>query len=154
MKQQKEAVYGAVCEVLNKTTFTEKVQLNADQRKLVVELIAKGLEQGEITLSDKARQKHDTLEKLQKDYVPGLLSNWLNKDQRLNGGNQPKKVSKTSKLNKAIKKLNSYKRTLSDPDQITAVEEEIKETKKAAIEEAFEIDFDITPEDLTSDLLS
>lgn len=92
--KQKDAVFMAVCAVKGKEFFDEKVELNKDEMSLVVRMVAEGLNDGTVSLKDDSRAKYDTLEKLQKQYVPGLVRNWLKKDTALNGGVKHEKEDK------------------------------------------------------------
>jgi hypothetical protein len=81
---QKEAVYSAVQEVLGADSF-EGQDLNrivtSEQRKEMVDRLMEGFKSGVITLQTKFPS-----DQALRTYCTGLLSNWLRKDTRLNGG--------------------------------------------------------------------
>jgi hypothetical protein len=75
---QKEAVFQAVSNI---TGHTEgKCEPTTEQRKQIMAVLIEGFKAGKIDLD-----KEFTDPEL-KVYVSGLLSNWLRKDTRLNGG--------------------------------------------------------------------
>lgn len=77
--KQKDAVYQAVCAV---TGFNGdgSVEISKEQRAQVNAILFEGFKAGKIEL-DKEYTDSDL-----KGYVSGLQSNWLRKDERLNGG--------------------------------------------------------------------
>lgn len=85
MKNQKEAVYSTVTKVLaeNKVQFEEGhdvvgSMIDKDMRSTIVSILCAGFEAGEIEL----KSEQENL----KSYTNSLLSNWLRKDKRFNGG--------------------------------------------------------------------
>lgn len=82
---QKEAVFQAV----NKfgTVENNQAELTSDQRNQVVDHVVEGFQEGTVDMKDTEsnREKLNNPEKL-KSYVVGMVSNWLRKDTRLNGG--------------------------------------------------------------------
>lgn len=104
MKNQREGVFAvvtAVCqqvgvEITGKYPNDPQVDaerkalwqknLSTEHRKQIIMAVAVAFDQGQITMTETAKAKYDTVEKLMKEYVPGLVSNWLRKDERLNGG--------------------------------------------------------------------
>ena len=79
MMNQRNAVFAAVCAVLSQDSFSEPVTLSKDQKTQVYSLLQAQFESGQIEL----RGDHDST--WIKQYVPGLVNNWLRKDARLNG---------------------------------------------------------------------
>lgn len=86
-QNQKEAVYSAVNSVLaeygmsiSETTAVAD-QLNSNTRSQIVDILVKGFNSGVIELDT----QFESPSKL-RTYASGLLSNWLRKDKRLNGG--------------------------------------------------------------------
>lgn len=151
---QKNGVFNAVCEVLGANSFDAAVELSADQKKAVIEMVTTGLVSGEITFSDEARAKYDTEEKVRKEYTGGLVNNWLRKDTRLNGGEKYEAKNPGSRAGSSdpvIKELRKLRSTLTDPTQIAAVDGEI-ETRMAKLQaekvKKVEINVDLLPEDL------
>lgn len=83
---QKEAVYESLKSIIGDTVeFQAGVDvnryINAEQRKSTVDLLVQGFENGDITLFTEFAN-----EQALRTYCTGLLSNWLRKDTRLNGG--------------------------------------------------------------------
>ncbi len=85
---QREGVFNAVTNVMTEAnkTIDGAVTLTKEERAEVIEIVAVGIHEGEIAFSDEARTKYDTFDKIKKEYVPGLVNNWLRKDPNLNGG--------------------------------------------------------------------
>lgn len=85
---QRQAVYYAVRTLFEE--FTEDfedghvVELTKDQREAVRKEVCQGFNDGDIDFSESAKAKYNTDAKLN-GYVSGLISNWLRKDNRLNG---------------------------------------------------------------------
>lgn len=65
--------------------FVPGNKLSRDQMAEAVSLVIQGFNDGSISLSDTARNKYDTEDKL-KTYARGLIDNWLRKSPELNGG--------------------------------------------------------------------
>ena len=154
---QKNGVFNAVCSVTEQETFDSAVELTKEQRNTVIEIVAAGLSAGEIELSEAAREKFDTDAKM-KTYTNGLVSNWLRKDKRLNGGVQHQIKNPGSRAgsgDKVVAELKKLRSTFTEPDQIAAVDHEIeKRLTKIKVERAksVEIDMSLIPDDL-KDLL-
>jgi len=155
---QKEGVYSAVKSVIEdagrQIVDGEKTKLSTEESKAVMEIVANGLHEGEISLSDKARAKYDTVDKLRKDYVPGLVSNWLRKDLRLNGGERYETKNPGSRAgagDEQLKNLKLLKSTMTDDEQIAKVQEAIDNRIKELQEEKakkIEVDMSKIPADL------
>lgn len=150
---QKEGVFQAVCAVTEQDSFDSAVELTKEQRSSVIEIVTQGLMAGEIDFSDAARAKYDTEAKV-KTYTNGLVSNWLRKDKRLNGGvkHQIKNPgSRAGAGDPILKNLKLFRSTLTEPDHIAAVDAEI-EARQAALktERAKKVDIDMSliPDDL------
>jgi len=159
MVNQKTGVYNAVvsfCEA-HGLHFEDGMSFipTTDQRKAIVEAVALDMEAGEITLSAEAAAKYDDLTKL-KSYCNGLVSNWIRKDTRLNGNTTyeiKNPGSRAGSGDQVIKELRKLKKTLSNQEQIDAVEDEINsrlsliQTKKQA---DVKINMELIPEELRS----
>ncbi len=153
MRNQKEAVFSAVCATLGQESFDSAVELSSEQRAQVIEMVAEGFAAGEVEMSDAARAKHDSESKI-KTYTNGLVSNWLRKDKRLNGNVKhtiKNPGSRAGSGDPVVKNLKLLKSTLTDESQIAAVDAEI-EKRLAAIKaekaKSVEIDTSLIPEDL------
>lgn len=152
--KQVEGVFQAVCAVLGTSEFEGKVELTTEQRKEVIEQVTKGLASGEIDLSESAREKYDTDDKLRKQYVPGLVSNHLRKDKRLNGGvdYEPKNPgSRAGSGDEVIRELKKLMKVVTGEEERAAIQAEID--KRLAVIQAergksIEINRDLIPEEL------
>lgn len=106
MLSQKEAVYNFVTSVF---TFVDGVfQGTKEQRATVINMLVAGFQNGEIGLDNQAIMSDEA--KL-RSYASGLLSNWLKKDKRLNGGIQY--VPKTTGTRTSDPQLREMKKLLS-----------------------------------------
>jgi len=108
---------------------------------------------GEIELKEDARKKYDTESKL-RSYCDGLVSNWLRKDDRLNGGEkyEPKNPgSRAGSGDEVVRELRKLKKITADETHLTAIDAEI-EKRLAAIKASkakdVEIDVEKLPEEL------
>lgn len=148
---QKEAVFNAVTEVLG--TFSGTVELSTEQRKEVIGMIIAGFANGTVELSSEAAAKYDTDAKL-KSYTQGLVSNWLRKDIRLNGGERYETKNPGSRAgggDETVKALRSLRRSLTNTTQIAEVDAEIAQRVaafKASKQPKVEINADLIPENL------
>lgn len=137
MQSQKQAVFSVVCAVIGE--FEGKAELTKDQRKQVIEMVTDSITSGETEFSAEAKTKYDNRDKV-KGYVNGMVSNWLRKDERLNGGEKyvtKNPGSRAGQGDEVLKNLKALKTTLTDKDHIAAVDEEIaKRTAELAAEKA------------------
>ena len=78
---QKEAVFRAISAVKGGETFEGPVELSRDEREKVSQIVAESFTKGEVSFADGKREGKELT-----TYVSGLISNWLRKDDRLNGG--------------------------------------------------------------------
>ena len=126
---QKDAVFNAIKSLLNdkgiSLSDTEPVKLSLEERKIVVSILIESVIDGSMVMSAEAVSKFHTPEKL-RNYVTSLLSNWLRKDARLNGGlKQNKTLLKKNGNTAIIKKLKKLKSKLTNPLEIVKVQKEI-----------------------------
>lgn len=124
---QKQSVYVNVCLVLGEENINRKVELNKDQRGKVIELVTDSILEGSTEFSAEAKAKYATRDDV-KGYVNGMVSNWLRKDLRLNGGTKYETKNPGSGAGRGdavLKNLKALRTTLSDKDHIEAVDEEI-----------------------------
>ena len=148
---QKESVFTAVVSVIGEVDGV--VNLNKDQRKQVIDCVTDSIQANETDFSTEARAKYTTRE-LIKGYVNGMVSNWLRKDTRLNGGEKyvtKNPGSRAGSGDEVLKNLKALKATLSDAAHISAVDEEIeKRTTELAQAKAKTVVIDINkiPEEL------
>jgi hypothetical protein len=127
---QKQVVHNAIIAFLQENGLSlndNKVELTHNDRKTIVTMIMAAIDSGDMHLSVAARAKHDTPKKI-RNYSTGLLSNWLRKDHRINGGLKHKINNPGSKANQddeVIKSLKSIRKLLSNHKEILAVDAEI-----------------------------
>ena len=112
-----------------------------------------GFASGTVELSNEARFKYDTDAKL-KSYTQGLVSNWIRKDVRLNGGSKYETKNPGSRAGSGddtVKALRALRSTLTNADQISEVEAEIASRVaafKASKTPKLEINAELIPENL------
>lgn len=149
---QKESVYQAVVYVLG-TIEGNSVSLTKEQRSEVIELVTESIMNNETDFSAEAKAKHDTREKV-KTYVNGMVSNWLRKDTRLNGGSKYETKNPGSRAGQGDEQLRNLKALMSmltDADQKAAVQAEIDKRiaeLQAAKAKTVTINVDAIPEAL------
>lgn len=125
MLSQKEAVFNAVQQVCNEhgKSFEEgqKYDLSKSEREQVVEIVMAGFENGEVEL----KSEQENL----KSYTGGLVSNWLRKDKRLNGGTTYTPAnpgSRTGQSDPEVKNMRILLGTLPEgSDEAVAVQQAI-----------------------------
>lgn len=154
MKTQKEAVYSVVKSVcaehnISHEDFTLLEGFSKDMREKAISILCTGFENGQIEL--KSPQKE------MKNYVGGLLSNWLRKDKRFNGGVKYEPANpgaRTGSQDPMVKNLRILLSTLpegSDAYNATEarIEKRVNELKAAkSATRVKEIDFDSIPDDI------
>jgi len=147
MKNQKEAVFSAVCSVLDQDSFDSAVELTREERATVIEIVTQGFTSGTVEFSDSAKAKYDSESKI-KAYTNGLVSNWLRKDKRLNGGVQhtiSNPGSRAGAGDPILKNLKLFKSTLTDAEHIAAVDQEIeKRMQQLKAERVKKVDIDLS----------
>jgi len=158
---QKQGVYDAVqaFHQENDLHFEDgmKVELTKEQRSTIVGMVAAAMIAGEVSLSEAAREKHNTDAKITK-YCDGLVNNWLRKDTRLNGGVKHEIKNPGSRAGQGDEQLKNLKllhKTLDDDEQKTVVQAEIDkriEELRAEKQKNVEINFDVIPDDLKEKL--
>ena len=129
---QKEAIYIAISSFLkeNNRSFDdgEKLELSSEDRKTIVTMLVAAIEAGNVEFSVKSVNNYSTPEKI-RNYSTGLLSNWLRKDSRLNGGekhsikNPGSRVGSTDNILKSLKAL---KKELTNKKDHAAIDKEIQ----------------------------
>jgi hypothetical protein len=152
---QKEAVYAAVKAYLDDKSIQhddgQLVSLDKDGRKTVIEMIATAAMNGNMAFSAEAKAKYDTIEKV-REYGNGLLSNWLRKDKRLNGGSTyvaKNPGSRAGQGDETVKALRALKTQLSEKSQIEAVDSELTKRLdflRAGKKKQVTIDINLLPE--------
>jgi len=142
---QKEAVYKAVTAVKKTQSFDGPVTLSRDERDQVSKLVAESFTKGEVAFADGPREGKEL-----SSYVSGLISNWLRKDNRLNGGvqYQPKNPgARTGSGDEAVKAMRALMQATTDPTAKKEIQAEI-DKRLAALKPRKEIDINQIPEHL------
>ena len=146
---QKEAVYQAVCNV---TGFNGDgvCTPTREQRAQVNAILFEGFMSGKIEL----KKEFETEAKL-KEYVSGLQSNWLRKDDRLNGGTKYVAKNPGSRAGSGDPQLKAMKvllSTLTDPTEIAEVQSHIdaRIAEIASTKKQVTIDYSALPADLAA----
>lgn len=147
MQSQKQSVFVAVVQVLGLASdHNGKVELTKEQRKSVIDLVTDSIMGGETEFSAEAKAKYATRDDV-KGYVNGMVSNWLRKDLRLNGGTKYETKNPGSRAgsgDEVLKSLKALKSTLTDADHIAAVDAEIaNRTAELAAAKAKTVTIDI-----------
>jgi hypothetical protein len=125
---QGEAVYQAVCSVLENSELNEKVELNDSETKRVADLVFTMFKTG--VCQHKGNPSDEALRK----YIPGLVNNWLRKDLRLNGGSKYQAKKPGSRAGSGDEQLKAMRDLLSmttDPLARAAIELEIQARREA-----------------------
>lgn len=146
---QINAVFQAVCSVLNRESFDSVVELSKEERSNVVNIVTEGILSNKVDFSTDAKAKYDTDEKV-KGYVTGMVSNHLRRDKRLNGGIQD--APKTSRpKDEQLKALKALRDGITNPEQLAQVDQAIAE-RMAELQQAktpvIKINIDALPENL------
>lgn len=154
---QRESVFQAICEVLGFDGFDTVVMLSKDDKAKVNTIVTDAIMAKVVDFSDEARIKYSTADKVS-GYVNGMITNWLKKDPRLNGGVKyvaKNPGSRAGQGDSTLKELKKLMTIVSDADQRVAIEAAI-ETRKSEIatEKAKTVTLDLTkiPDDLKAKL--
>lgn len=120
---QKEAVYKAVTTVKGQQSFDGAVTLSREEREKVSKLVAETFTKGEAAFAEGNREGKEL-----NSYVSGLISNWLRKDNRLNGNvkYQPKNPgTRTGSTDEAVKAMRALLAATTDSTARTEIQAEI-----------------------------
>lgn len=127
---QREAVFNAVTSVFkdNEVQFEEGMNagelLTKEMRSDVIGIIVSGISDGTVEFSESAHAKYND-EAKKRAYTSGLVSNWLRKDKKLNGGisYQPKNPgSRVGSTDAKLKALRQLKKQFDGVDAEKAAE--------------------------------
>ena len=155
--RQGEAVFVEVTNVLTGRGVTvdaeTPVVLTKEERATVREQLVNGFMDGSIDMSDLSRAKYIDGDESLPNYVNGLITNWLKKDPRLNGGVKYAPKNPGSRAGQGDKQIVELKKMLQ------LVDEDKKPLVRAAIEKRLaeiqaekaknvEINVDLIPEHL------
>jgi hypothetical protein len=137
---------------------TGKFSPTKEQLQVIYEMVADSIVRGETAFSDEAKLKYNTPELIRSKYVPGMVSNWLRKDTRLNGGEvyvTKDPGSRAGQGDEVLKNLKALRATLTESAHIAAVDSEIESRKlvlAAAKVKSVEVDLAKIPESLRAKL--
>ena len=125
--KQNDAVFQAVCGVLDAQSFDSAVELTKEQRASVISIVTQGIMSGTVDFSAEAKAKYDTDAKV-KSYTTGMVSNHLRKDKRLNGNTKYEIQNPGSRAGSGddqLKALKALRSTITDSENLTAIDEAI-----------------------------
>lgn len=120
---QKEAVFKAIASVKGTDSFEGAVELSSDERDQVSSLVAQFFTKGEVSFADGKREGKQLT-----TYVSGLISNWLRKDDRLNGNVKyvPKNPgSRAGSGDNMLKAMRTLLSVTTDPEARDEIQTEI-----------------------------
>lgn len=148
---QKTLVFNSISAV-HPVAEGEVVQLSPAERKDVVDSLVAQITADPTVISENKRAKIMETSQSLRMYCTGLVSNWLRRDPRLNGGvkDVPKTTGTSRTKNPTLKNLNNLlKQVQGRPEAEEQVKAEIeKEKAKAAAEKMMAIDASVVPEHL------
>lgn len=153
--KQREAVYQATLNVMGEQDG--KYEPTKDERASIIDIVTQGIMSGDVDFSESAHTKYPTEEKV-RGYVSGMVSNWLRKDENLNGGvkYQPKNPgSRAGSGDPEVKNLKLLIKSGRLDDKQTAIAQARIDERVAQIraeKSKVEIDFDAIPSDLLETL--
>lgn len=152
---QKEAVFSAVSSVLNEAGITVaegenySTYLNRELRAQVTNVLVEGFKSGSIALEKSFESDSDL-----RTYCSGLTSNWLRKDNRMNGGvkyaakNPGSRIGSSDPTLKAMRALLSTKTDPSERAEIQSFIDARVSDIKASRKPAKTIDVSALPAEL------
>src|SRR5690606_23085189 len=119
-------------------------------------IVTDGIWNGTVAMKAASKAKHDTKEKLLKDYVKGMVNNHLRKDTRLNGGEKYETKNPGSRAgsgDEQLRSMRALRATVTSEADKAKVDEAIKarlaelqaEKNKGKVKE---INADLIPDDL------
>lgn len=122
MKRQKDATFDAITSVVEPNA-EGKYEPTKDERATIIDDLVAGFAKGQIEMGNPAILADA---KKLKEYVSGLVSNWLRKDPRLNGGTKYVPTNPGSRVSDPmISNMRKLRTTLSDPMDIAVVDAQI-----------------------------
>lgn len=146
--KQKDAVFQAVCAITGMTEFDGPVSLTSEQRAQVNNVVCEGFKALTVDLD-----RSFTDAELKK-YTSGLISNWLRRDTRLNGGTKYQAKNPGSRAGSSDPQLKAMRALLStvtsDEDKAeiqSHIDARVAEIGAAKVQ-AKPIDYSALPADL------
>jgi hypothetical protein len=141
MMNQKEAVFTAVTNLFN-IEGEGAVTLDRDQRSEVIEVLVEGFKSKRVSYDGELPE-----DKVLRNYCSGLLSNWLRKDKRLNGGvkyEAKNPGSRSGSSDPQIKALRALMKTQTDATKIAEIQsfidKRLSEIKPASSQVTINVD--------------
>lgn len=107
MKTQKESVYQVIVALFGHDGGEFKP--SKENIKEICNLVTEDIVSGNVSFSDDAKLKYPTPTDIRTKYVPGMVSNWLRKDTRLNGGEKYETKNPGSRAGQGDEVLKSLK---------------------------------------------
>jgi hypothetical protein len=154
MKTQKECVFGAIVQLFGFDGGVFKP--TKEQLKEIYELVTDDLAAGNAAFSDDAKAKYSTRDLIRKEYVPGMVSNWIRKDLRLNGGEKYETKNPGSRAGQGDEQLKNLKALKAQhPEHAAEIDVEIEKRVAElglAKKKQVVVDYDLIPEELRSKL--
>lgn len=144
---QKEGVFQAIVNVRGgDDQFDGPINLSGEERAMVRERLVEQFKNGEISLGTDMGGDDKRLA----TYCSGLISNWVRKDSRLNGGGkyQPKNPgSRAGNGDEALRAMKTLLTITPDPEAKKAIQAEIAK-RQDELRPKREINLDALPENL------
>jgi hypothetical protein len=154
MKTQKECVFGVISGLVGEVTGVFKP--NKEQLKEIYEMVTDDIVAGNVNFSDDAKAKYNTRDLIRKDYVPGMVSNWIRKDLRLNGGEKYETKNPGSRAGQGDEQLKNLKALKAQhPEHAESIDVEIAKRVLElglAKKKTVEVDYDLIPAELRAQL--
>ncbi len=153
--KQSEAVFSAVMNVMGEQDGAYVP--TKEERAQIINIVTEGILQNDVDFSDQARAKYNT-DKLVRGYTSGMVSNWLRKDTKLNGGTKYVPANPGSRAGSSDPEVKNLKLLIKsgklDEGQTEIAQARIDEKVQAIKAEKanVEIDFTAIPSDLLASL--
>ena len=148
---QRNAVFAAICNIRNVESFDGPVTLTKDERGLVHQMVCEGSRSGAIEFENTpANQEKLASDSKLSGYVSGLISNWLRKDTRLNGGGKyvaKNPGSRAGQSDEQMKTLRALAKQFAGTDKEQVVLAQI-EKRKSELAAAKVKSVELTPEQI------
>lgn len=159
---QKDVVFNAVMNYLEEKSMTHtneaKLVLDKEQRRDIISILIEATIEGEVSVQGKTKTYDTSCDNPElRKYWNGTLTNWLNKDMRLNGNvkhtikNPGSRAGQGDATLKNLNRLRTQIELLGDAEQLAAVDREIEKRQaeiKATKAKKVEIDPSHIPEEL------
>ena len=148
---QRNAVFAAICNIRQVESFDSPVTLTKDERGLVHQMVCEGFRSGAIEFENTpANQEKLASDSKLSGYVSGLISNWLRKDTRLNGGGKyvaKNPGSRAGQSDEQMKTLRALAKQFAGTDKEQVVLAQI-EKRKSELAAAKVKSVELTPEQI------